>query len=57
MPPDLYCARGEMENRIKECQLDLYADRKPPFAVAMSKTPLADGRKLVGYFRLSKTAN
>jgi hypothetical protein len=22
-----YCARGEMENRIKECQLDLYADR------------------------------
>ena len=24
---DLYCARGEMENRIKECQLDLFADR------------------------------
>ncbi len=23
----LYCARGEMENRIKECQLDLFADR------------------------------
>src|SRR5246127_5754398 len=23
----LYCARGEMENRIKECQLDLYSDR------------------------------
>ena len=23
----LDCARGEMENRIKECQLDLYADR------------------------------
>jgi len=23
----LYCPRGEMENRIKECQLDLYADR------------------------------
>lgn len=22
-----YCARGEMENRIKECQLDLMADR------------------------------
>jgi hypothetical protein len=22
-----YCARGEMENRIKECQLDLFADR------------------------------
>ncbi|MET4323141.1 hypothetical protein ABIC02_006930 [Bradyrhizobium sp. RT5a] len=23
----LYCAHGEMENRIKECQLDLFADR------------------------------
>lgn len=23
----LYCARGEMENRIKECQLHLFADR------------------------------
>ena len=24
---DIYCARGEMENKIKECQLDLFADR------------------------------
>src|SRR5208282_4806174 len=24
---NIYCARGEMENRIKECQLDLFADR------------------------------
>ncbi len=24
---EMYCARGEMENRIKECQLDLFADR------------------------------
>ena len=24
---EFYCARGEMENRIKECQLDLFADR------------------------------
>jgi len=24
---NIYCARGEMENRIKECQLDLYTDR------------------------------
>jgi hypothetical protein len=24
---DLHCARGEMENRIKECQGDLFADR------------------------------
>ena len=23
----LYCARGDMENRIKECQFDLFADR------------------------------
>ena len=25
----VYCARGEMENRIKECQLDRFADRTP----------------------------
>jgi Transposase DDE domain group 1 len=24
---DVYCARGDMENRIKECQADLFADR------------------------------
>ncbi len=24
---EVYCARGEMENRIKEQQLDLFADR------------------------------
>ncbi len=24
---ELYCQRGKMENRIKECQLDLFADR------------------------------
>jgi hypothetical protein len=24
---DFYCARGECENRIKEAQLDLFADR------------------------------
>jgi Transposase DDE domain group 1 len=23
---EIYCARGNMENRIKECQLDLFAD-------------------------------
>jgi hypothetical protein len=23
----VYCVRGDMENRIKECQLDLFADR------------------------------
>ena len=25
----VYCQRGEMENRIKECQTDLFADRTP----------------------------
>ena len=24
---DIYCQRGEMENRFKECQTDLFADR------------------------------
>jgi hypothetical protein len=24
---EIYCARGDMENHIKECQLDLFADR------------------------------
>ena len=27
MYEDFYCARGECENRIKEAQLDLFADR------------------------------
>jgi hypothetical protein len=26
---ETYCARGDMENRIKECQTDLFADRTP----------------------------
>ena len=26
---EVYCARGDMENRIKECQGDLFADRTP----------------------------
>jgi hypothetical protein len=26
---NIYCARGDMENRIKECQADLFADRTP----------------------------
>jgi hypothetical protein len=30
----IYCARGEMENRIKECQLDLFADRTRPHSAA-----------------------
>ena len=34
----LYCARGDMENRIKECQLDLFADRTS--AASMSANQL-----------------
>ena len=30
---DLYCARGEMENRIKEQQLQLFADRTSTHAI------------------------
>src|SRR5271155_4899239 len=36
----VYCARGEMENRIKECQLDLFADR------TSAKTMRADQLRL-----------
>jgi hypothetical protein len=34
----IYCARGEMENRIKECQCDLFADRTS--AASMSANQL-----------------
>ncbi len=37
---DLYCARGEMENRIKECQLDLYADRTSARTMAANQLRL-----------------
>jgi hypothetical protein len=36
----LYCARGEMENRIKECQLDLYADRTSAHTVRANQLRL-----------------
>ena len=36
----LYCARGEMENRIKECQLDLFADRTSCHAMAANQLRL-----------------
>ena len=26
---NVYCPRGDMENRIKECQIDMFADRTP----------------------------
>jgi hypothetical protein len=40
----IYCARGDMENRIKECQLDLYADRTS----AQARQPIAPVVRLHG---------
>jgi len=34
----IYCQRGQMENRIKECQLDLFAERTS--AATMRANPL-----------------
>ena len=36
----VYCARGEMENRIKECQLDLFADRTSTATMAANQLRL-----------------
>jgi len=36
----LYCARGEMENRIKEQQLDLFADRTSCWSMRANQTRL-----------------
>ena len=36
----VYCARGEMENRIKECQLDLFADRTSTARMAANQLRL-----------------
>jgi hypothetical protein len=36
----VYCARGEMENRIKECQLDLFADRTSSHAMRANQLRL-----------------
>jgi hypothetical protein len=36
----IYYARGEMENRIKECQLDLYADRTSAHAMRANQLRL-----------------
>ena len=38
---ELYCARGEMENRIKECQLDLFADRTSAATMRANQLRLA----------------
>jgi hypothetical protein len=37
---DVYCARGEMENRIKECQLDLFAERTSAATMAANQLRL-----------------
>ncbi len=36
----IYCARGKMENRIKECQLDLFADRTSTATMAADQLRL-----------------
>ena len=36
----VYCARGEMENRIKECRLDLWADRTSTATMAANQLRL-----------------
>jgi hypothetical protein len=36
----LYCARGDMENRIKEQQLDLFADRTSTYWLASNQLRL-----------------
>jgi hypothetical protein len=37
---DIYCTRGEMENRIKECQIDLFADRTSTSTMAANQLRL-----------------
>jgi len=37
---EVYCARGDMENRIKEQQLDLFADRTSSHAFATNQLRL-----------------
>jgi Transposase DDE domain group 1 len=37
---DVYCARGEMENRIKECQIDLFAGRTSTRTMAANQLRL-----------------
>src|SRR5512143_2572717 len=36
----VYCARGDMENRIKECQLELFADRTSTTTMAANQLRL-----------------
>jgi len=36
----VYCQRGDMENRIKECQMDLFADRTPAITMRTNQLRL-----------------
>jgi hypothetical protein len=36
----IYCQRGDMENRIKECQMDLFADRTPAITMRTNQLRL-----------------
>jgi hypothetical protein len=48
----VYCARGDVENRIKECQLDLYADRTSTATMTLANSTVGiigrKGRSTVG---------
>jgi Transposase DDE domain group 1 len=37
---NVYCARGDMENRIKECQRDMFADRMPAATLRVNQLRL-----------------
>ena len=50
----IYCQRGEMENRIKECQLDLYADRTS--AATMRANQLRLGLSSLAYVQWGRAA-
>ena len=36
----VYCQRGDMENRIKECLMDLFADRTPAITMRTNQLRL-----------------
>ena len=55
----VYCARGEMENRIKECQLDLFAaddaallEEAAAADAAWTKASAAESEELYGDYQL-----
>ncbi len=47
---DIYCARGDMENRIKEQQLDLFADRTSCHAMEANQLRLYLSSFAYGFF-------